>query len=97
MNMREMIARALAEPIMREFDGWPHQTPFDWSDVSAKDRDKLHSLADAILSTLMNPTPEMLVQFERGISVPDELFEAPTGHQIALTVWQAMIRAAGEG
>lgn len=82
MNMRTMIELSARAAIQKH---WNHTlcNGEPW-------------IADAILSTLMNPTPEMLAQFERGVTIP--MSEKPTGQQIALTVWQAMLRAAkGEG
>lgn len=48
----EAVARALAPPIMWEFDGWRLDEPVDWGRVSSRDRLTLNALATAAIAAL---------------------------------------------
>lgn len=112
MTMREQLARAayLSIADARDFYGngsipWDAEEPDDWA------RGEAFKAIDAILSTLMNPTPEMI---EDGAETPGmKAIDACMGmHQARgygfaegafdegsplLQAWQAMLRRAAKG
>lgn len=103
MDMREQLARAV-EAVLN--DGLKIYAPAEEISVS-----KDGPLVDAILSTLMNPTQEMIEAGNQAAPSPDIEWACAYGGEdgdgcetyvnpfnASAEVWQAMIRAAkGEG
>lgn len=84
MNMREKIARALADDIQDPLPRFTHQK---WEDLTELAKDAMFRRADAALSAMREPDEAMCWAIS----------EQVVGNKSATAIWQAAMIAAAQG
>jgi hypothetical protein len=58
-EMIEAVAKAIAAPVMRKFDGWHPNDPVEWERISENDRAGLMAIARAAIEAMTIPILDM--------------------------------------